>query len=386
MTKEITFADRIGGLTGSVAREILSRTELRNVVSFAGGLPDASIWDELELPRPDPSSYQYGPSEGDRDLRILLAERVARSGVQSDWMNTLILSGSQQGLDLLAKLFLMKGRTVIVERPTYLAALQVFRLFEAKVVGIPMDAEGMDPEALRQAIMAGDPAFIYLNPTFQNPTGICYSSKRREEIAAIVNAFNVVLVEDDPYRDLNYDLVDGPRPIVSMVERNWVYLNSVSKILMPGLRIGSLSCSSNLFDRAVQLKQAADLHTSRVSQSIAFQLLHSQSSFQAQSKRVIDLYRVKRDALGRSLNERMADHADWVTPSGGMFFWLRLKKSRDLRQLMEACLERGVAIMPGDPFIVARLEGECCLRLNFTSPKIEEIDRGIEILVSVIEE
>lgn len=383
MTSNLRFADRIDQLTGSVAREILSRTQNSNIISLAGGLPDPEIWNGLSVPEADVSSYQYGASEGDRPLRELFARRFLELGVSARWDQSIILSGSQQGLDLVSKLFLMKGRTVIVEDPCYLAALQVFRLFEATIVGVPMDENGIDVAALEAAIEDSDPAFVYLNPSFQNPTGICYSAARRDDVAALLQRTGTVLVEDDPYRDLNYGAGPASLPIVSRMSGNWLYLNSVSKLLMPGLRLGVLACSERLFPPLLMLKQAVDLHTNRIAQSIVGKMLSSRENMDSFLSRVIDYYASKRDFMEESLHKNLDQLAEWNVPQGGMFFWLRFKVPLDMKKLLERCLERGVSLMPGDPFFVDGVGKGRYIRLNFTRPSTTDIEKGIQAIAEI---
>ncbi|MCH6257764.1 PLP-dependent aminotransferase family protein [Puniceicoccaceae bacterium K14] len=380
MKPNIKFADRVERLTGSISREILSVSKSGNTISFAGGLPDDDFLEGMALPRASELSYQYGASEGDCELRKLFADRIRGLGREVSWKETLVLSGSQQGLDLISKLFLMKGRTVIVESPTYLAALQVFRFFEAKVVGVPLDDEGIDLSLLQKAIETEDIAFVYINPTYQNPSGANYSEVRRRKLAELLNESGTLLIEDDPYRELSFEKVQKNIPVVSRLNTNWIYLNSVSKILVPGLRIGCLACSENLFDSFLKVKQTADLHTSRVSQSIVFQMLQSQYEMDRHLSQLIGVYRAKRDEMARSLAKRMSVYADWKLPEGGMFFWLKLRGNRSSKRLMKSCLKRNVAILSGDAFFAEVANNSRWLRLNFTNPKLEEIDLGIQVL------
>ncbi|EDY84841.1 aminotransferase, classes I and II superfamily [Verrucomicrobiia bacterium DG1235] len=381
---EIRLAGRIKNLTGSVARDILSRTQNKDIISFAGGLPDASLWQNLQLPATPPAAYQYGPSEGELPLRQILASRAATLGLPANAQTTLITSGSQQGLDLAAKLFLEAGTPLILEAPTYLAALQVFQLFEANIHALPLNAEGLEPDALDALLTRTQAPLVYLNPTFQNPSGACYSLKRRKQIAAVLDAHNTVLLEDDPYRDISYE-DDAPPPIARFLQKTpWIYLSSVSKTLIPGLRLGSLCCSPQLFEPLLKLKQAADLHSNRPAQFVAAQMLDNPAENQ---KRILALrhhYRQKRDHMQSALQQHFGDIAQWTLPRGGMFFWLTLPQSRDLAAALESTLQQGVAFMPGSPFFLPKQNNPCCLRLNFSLVPLEKMQQGLRILSSVL--
>jgi 2-aminoadipate transaminase len=381
-TPSIRFSKRIANLTGSVAREILSRTQNRSLVSFAGGLPDPQLWERWELPQVTPSAFAYGPSEGEACLRETLASKLRESGVPCDASNLLITSGSQQGIDLAAKLFIDPETEILIESPTYLAALQVFRFFGARMRSIPLTSEGIDLLELKQALRTDRPSCVYLNPTYQNPSGIHYSHARRVAVAELLDRHDCVLIEDDPYRQLSYDH-EASAPIVSHLKRApWIYLGSLSKVLMPGLRIGYLASSPELFDPLVKLKQAADLHSSRISQSIAQSLLADENALQDRIERMRLHYRRKRDCMHKVLNQHASDIATWQLPEGGMFFWLRLKAPVDQKALLARTLQHGMAFMPGDPFLQESDSGiGSYLRLNFTNPSENQIEQTLPVLL-----
>ncbi len=378
------LASRIKNLTGSVARDILSRTQDKDIISFAGGLPDASLWQDLKLPDVPPAAYQYGPSEGERALRNILAARSQSLGLPASADTTLITSGSQQGLDLAAKLILEPGTPIVLEAPSYLAAIQVFKLFQAQLHTLSIDAEGICPQALDRLLAETQAPVIYLNPTFQNPSGTSYSLERRQQIAAVLDQHDTILLEDDPYRDIAYDTPPAP-PIASFLKRcPWIYLASVSKTLIPGLRLGSLTCSSELFDPLLKLKQAADLHSNRPAQFVAAQML---ADPQVNAERIAKLcqhYQAKRDLMQDCLAKSFADLASWEIPAGGMFFWLKFKGSIDLTAALAETLSRGVAFMPGSPFFPEPSEADSCMRINFSLVPPERMEEGIRILATVV--
>ena len=380
------FADRIKRLTGSVARDILSRTKSSDLVSFAGGLPDPSSWAGFTIPEIDLSILQYGPSEGDIALRTFFAEGLATIGVKASPEHLVITSGSQQGLDLAAKLFVEPGTPIVLEGPTYLAALQVFQLFGAQMLTVQIDENGLCPTKLEELLRERKPAAVYLNPTFQNPSGYCYPEANRQALAEVLDRYDTTLIEDDPYRDVYFG-EEPPRPICSRLRNApWIYLRSVSKTLMPGLRMGYLACSDGMQVKLVQLKQAADLHTNRMAQSIVYQSLRDRERFAAKLRGTIAHYQAKREVMQAALQETFADLATWQLPQGGMFFWLKLKKKANLRAALELTLAQNVAFMPGDPFFSERSHDGDWVRINFSYPKPEQILSGLKVVAAALRE
>ncbi len=378
------LARRIEKLTGSVARDILSRTQDKDIISFAGGLPDASLWQDLKLPEVPPAAYQYGPSEGERSLRSILAARSQSLGLPATADTTLITSGSQQGLDLAAKLLLEPGTPIILEAPSYLAAIQVFKLFQAELHSLSLDSEGICPQALDKLLERTQAPVIYLNPTFQNPSGTCYSLERRQQIAAVLDRHDTLLLEDDPYRDIAYEQPPAP-PISRFLKRcPWIYLASVSKTLIPGLRLGSLTCSPQLFDPLLKLKQAADLHSNRPAQFVATQMLQDPAANAERISHLCQHYREKRDRMQSCLKRNFSGLATWEIPSGGMFFWLSFEEAIDLSAALAQTLERGVAFMPGTPFFSEAEQAGCSMRINFSLVSPERMEEGIQILAAVV--
>ena len=374
------YASRISRLTGSVAREILSHANNKDIISFAGGLPGPEAFEGLEVSIEGTGSFQYGPSEGDQRLRACFAKRFQEKGIDCDYSQVLITSGAQQGIDLVSKLFIEPGTHVVLEKPTYLAALQCFALFGASFESISLNADGLDVDELDEVLGSKDIRFVYLSPSFQNPSGICYTLEKRKAIAEVLDRHEAVLIEDDPYSELNYAGV-ATDPICSFLKRaQWVYLSTVSKILAPGLRLGCLACSEAFFPYLLKLKQASDLHSNRLSEAIVLNWLEDEAMMQARISELRSIYRAKRDVMAKSLDRHFTGLADWDIPKGGLFFWLRLKSTASIRDLLQRTLERGVAFMPGDPFFPQSEIGAGYLRLNFSNPPIESIDSGLKTL------
>lgn len=379
------FSERIARLKGSLIREILAAAQRPEVMSFAGGLPAEPMLPKVDWTGMPASMGQYGMSEGEPALREAVAEQARALGVPCEASQVLIVSGSQQALDLAAKLFIDPGTEVLLETPTYLAALQAFQLFGAACIGVPQEADGPQLDALRQRLERHKPAFAYLIPTFQNPSGVRYSEAKREAVAALLDEFGVALIEDEPYRELVFD-AGSARPIVSRLRKaSWIYTGTVSKTLLPGLRVGYLIASPDLFPYLLRLKQSADLHTNRIGQWQALQWLGSQA-YSEHLAELRDFYRVRRDAMQQALEKHFGELADWQVPQGGLFFWLTLKQPLDTRTLLAAALERNVAFMPGEPFFIEPDRHPGHLRLNFSHVAPERLDDGLQRLAEVVRE
>ena len=371
------FSQRANNLHASPIRDILSVIDRPGMISFAGGLPSPESFPALDLGRVPAQWLQYGPSEGEPALRERVAAELAALGLACTPGQVLILSGSQQGIDLVAKLFIDPGTAIAVESPTYLAALQVFRFQGARFLAL-------DPKrAVPWPTAVAHPAFAYVIPTFQNPTGRCYSAAERDALAAACDDQGVVLFEDDPYRDLAYVPCERTPVCARLRRAPWIYQGSFSKTLAPGLRLGYLAASAELMPYLIRLKQAADLHSNRISQWIVLQQL-CDSKRQQRLARNLAGYRRKRNAFAHSLERHFSELANWETPGGGLFFWLTLMRSVDTRTLLPKAIERGVAFMPGEFFYPELPECSGTLRLNFSHASVADVDRGLAILAQVL--
>ncbi|WP_426619494.1 PLP-dependent aminotransferase family protein [Pseudomonas rustica] len=379
----MAFSERISRLKGSLIREIFAAAQRPEVMSFAGGLPAEAMLPKVEWSQMPLSMGQYGMSEGEPALREALAAEARALGVPCESSQVLVVSGSQQTLDLAAKLYIDKGTEILLEAPTYLAALQIFQLFGADCITVPLEADGPDLAQLRERLEKHHPAFIYLIPTFQNPSAVRYSEAKREAVGALLDEFGVTLIEDEPYRELTYD--GGiATPIVSRLKKaSWIYTGTVSKTLLPGLRVGYLIASPDLFPHLLRLKQSADLHTSRVGQWQAQQWIGTEK-FQQHIVELQDFYRLRRDVFQLALETHFSDLADWNLPQGGLFFWLTLKQPLDTRILLKAALAVDVAFMPGEPFFPEPDKNLGHLRLNFSFITPARLSEGLERLAAVV--
>lgn len=373
------FSKRSNDLHASPIREILSVINRPGMISFAGGLPAPDSFPQFNLDAMPQDVLQYGASEGDWELRQRVAQDLRGHGLQCNAEQVLILSGSQQGIDLVAKLFIDPGTAVAVESPTYLAALQVFRFFGARFMAYDVDT--LDAQTWQRE----KPAFAYAIPTFQNPSGRCLAAAQRAALADACDATLTPLFEDDPYRDLVYDACERT-PVCARLQRApWIYQGSFSKSLAPGLRLGYLVASPELLPFLTRLKQAADLHSNRVSQWLVLQQLNDAACAQRLCE-LADIYRQRRDAFEAALRRHFGDLACWQTPPGGLFFWLTLNRCIDTRLLLPAAIDADVAFMPGEPFMPMQVESCGQLRLNFSHASEAQADIGLAKLAALIRE
>ncbi|WP_441250866.1 PLP-dependent aminotransferase family protein [Kitasatospora sp. McL0602] len=386
-------ATRVSAVGSSPVREILALTARPEVISFAGGLPAPELFDaagiraayDAVLAESPHRVLQYSTTEGDVDLRTAVAARFTGRGLPTEADDLLVTTGSQQALTLLATALLEPGDVVLVENPCYLAALQCFGFAGARVVPVPTDDDGLDPEALEEIVRRERPKLLYLVPTFQNPTGRTLPEARRRAVAEIAAQHGFWIVEDDPYGELRYD--GEPVPWVAAVPAaadRTVLLGSFSKILAPGLRLGYLRAPAALRRACVIAKQAADLHTSTVDQAAAARYLRD-SDLDAHVAVMRAAYRERRDALVGGLEAALPAGSRWNNPAGGMFIWVSLPAGLDATELLPIAVKHEVAYVPGAPFFVGEPEPGA-LRLSFTTHSPDEIDEGLRRFTKAIEE
>lgn len=386
------YARRARLMTGSAIRELLKLTEQPDFISFAGGLPAPESFPVAEVAAAvqailhdrGPQSLQYGATEGYRPLRELIARRTSTDGHVVSVENVLITSGSQQALDLLGKVFLDVGDRVLLESPTYLAALQAWNAYEATYLELPLDEAGLDPAALEPALR-GEPKFLYCVPNFQNPTGVTLSLARRQRLVALAAAHGMPLVEDDPYGSLRFegDALPSLLTIAGAVG-GVIQLSTFSKTLAPGLRVGWVVAPAEVIGRLALAKQGTDLHTGTLDQYIVHELLAG-GQIEAGLPAIVARYRERRDTMLTALAEHFPADVRWTRPTGGMFLWVTLPRGIDASDLLPAAVERGVAFVPGKSFF-PNGGGENTMRLNFSNATPERIREGIARLGSLLRE
>jgi 2-aminoadipate transaminase len=311
-------------------------------------------------------------------LREKVANLLRSKGVEAGADQILITQGSQQGIDLLSKLFLDPGTGLLTENPSYLGALQSFRFFEANLLSVAVDEEGMILADLLEALKER-PRLAYLMPNFQNPTGIQYSADRRQETAELLAEHDVLLVEDDPYGELIYDGTIRPSLWGFCPGTLKVHLGTFSKTIVPGLRVAYLVSDPELIHRLVLIKQATDLHTNSLGQWIVNAFL-TEGLLEGHIEKIRQTYRTKRDTMEAAMRKHFPPFVSYDTPKGGMFFWVRIPRTLDLTILLEACLCRGVAFVLGSDFFIQHPRDNHYIRLNFTSMAVDKIEPGIRMM------
>lgn len=394
------WATAVGSIESSAIRELLKVTEQPGVISFAGGLPspdcfpaeEIALAAERVLAREAGRVLQYGPTEGFPPLRAFLADLMRGRGLPVPAEQILILSGSQQGLDAVAKLLIDPGDVVLVEEPTYVGALQAFRPYQPRFVSLPMDEQGLKIDALERALAelarAGRrPKFLYTVASFQNPTGVTLSAERRAALIDVAARHDLPIVEDDPYGELRYS--GAAPPLVAALDaerfgepRHVLYLSTFSKLLAPGLRIGWAVGLEPLLRKIVQVKQGLDLHTGSLAQAIAYESCRD-GLLARQIPKIRKIYGERRDVMLAALERMMPAGTHWTRPEGGMFLWVTLPEGFSAAELLDRAIERQVAFVPGASFH-ANGGGENTLRLNFSHPTPERIEEGIGRLAEVI--
>jgi 2-aminoadipate transaminase len=376
-------------MTRSVIRELLKFSQMPGVISFAGGLPAPEVFPVREfresasfvLEECPERALQYGRSEGFTPLRQFLADKVGKYGVPAVPENILLTNGSQQALDLLGKVFISPGDTVLTEAPTYLGALQAWNAYEPRYVAVPLDDDGMRVDKLEEALEREPVKFIYVLPNFHNPAGTTLPLERRQKLVEIAARHKVFIIEDDPYGELRYEGEDIA-PIISLHKENTIYLGTFSKTLAPGIRLGWVIAPEVVMEWLVQAKQGADLHTGTFVQMLAYDIA-SRGILKRHVQVIRAVYRERRDVMLESVEKHFPEGVSWTRPLGGLFLWVRCPKSVDTEALLKKALEEKVAFVPGFAFFTDG-RGRNAMRLNFSHPSPDKIREGIERLGRVL--
>jgi 2-aminoadipate transaminase len=388
------MARRAEKMNPSVIREILKVTEKPGIISFAGGLPSPLTFpidamreaSERVLRDDGKAALQYAASEGYAPLREWVAQDLLKQGMNVSPDQVLITTGSQQGLDLVAKILIDAGSRILVETPTYLGALQAFTPMEPIAVGVNSDDHGVDADDLRAKVGTGaDKArFVYLLPNFQNPTGRTMTEERRAAVAQVAVETGLPIIEDNPYGDLWFDAPPAPS-LSSRHPEGSVYLGSFSKILAPSLRLGYLVAPTALYPKLLQAKQAADLHTPSFNQRVVAEVLKD-GFIDRHVPTIRALYKQQCEAMLAALDREMAGLGlTWNRPVGGMFLWVQLPKGLKAIPLLDKAVEKGVAFVPGSAFYAEGAD-ENTLRLSFVTATVDQINTGMAALATAIRE
>lgn len=396
----VRFADRIGNVETSAIRELFKLLGKPGIISFAGGFPDAALFDvegigqatQQALAEAPGAALQYGATEGYQPLREQLAAFMASKGATDVAPEQLIVTtGSQQALDLLGKTLISPGDKVIVEGPTFLATIQCFRLYGAELISAPIDGDGVQVDQLEQLIAEHRPKFVYLIPTFGNPSGALLSLERRKRILELAVKYQTLVVEDDPYGDLYFNAPPPPSLLALSAQvpgsRDClVHCGSLSKVLSPGLRVGWMIAPPELLAKAVMCKQFSDAHTSTFAQATAACYLQA-GRMPATLDRVRTVYAERAQVMCNALRADVGAAIEFVQPQGGLFVWARLTgaggKVADGNTLAQRAIAQGVAFVPGAPFYCADPD-LATLRLSFATVGVDKIREGVARLAAAL--
>jgi 2-aminoadipate transaminase len=385
------YADRAHGMRASDIREILKLTAQPDVISLAGGLPAPELFPideyrrafEWVLESDGTQALQYGPSEGYRPLRTLLGERLTRFGMSCTPDDILVTNGSQQALDLLGKMFLNPGDAVLVEKPTYLGALQAFNQYQATYAVVPMDDDGMRVDEVERVLSQQRSTgqrikFIYALPNFQNPTGRSLSLQRRQRLVELASHYAIPIVEDDPYGELRYE--GEPLPTLKALDTQGsvIYLGTFSKILAPGFRLGWIVACPEVMEALLHGKQPSDLHTGMAQQMATYEVAKN-GFVDRHVERIKAFYSERRDVMLRAIEEHFPPDAHYTRPGGGLFVWAELPPHVDTRELLLEAIQAKVAFVPGQGFHPDS-SGTNTMRLNFSNVPPDQLREGIRRL------
>lgn len=387
---DTVFCSRTKCMSSSIIREILKFTQMPDVISFAGGLPAPELFPVREfeeasrhvLNTDGQTALQYSLTEGLLPLREALSEKMQKYGVPAERHNIMLTNGSQQALDLIGRIFIDEGDVIVTGNPTYLGALQAFKVYSPRIEAIPVDDEGMQVEKLEQVLKKVKPKFIYVLPNFHNPMGVTLTLERRIQLVRIAAKYGTPIIEDDPYGELRFEGEDIT-PIVVLHKENVLYLSTFSKTLAPGIRLGWVVAPEQIIRKLVQAKQATDLHTSTFIQMIANDIMR-RGILRAHSKVIKAAYGERRHIMTTSMEEHFPKGVTWTKPVGGLFLWARTPEHVNTMDLLETAVEEKVAYVPGTVFYPDG-SGLNTMRLNFSNATPGKIREGIKRLGRVLE-
>ena len=396
----LQFASRLNNVETSAIRELFKLLGKPGIISFAGGFPDPAMFDVKGIAEAsskalaeDPgAALQYGATEGFGPLRDALASFMGSKGATVRASDLIVTTGSQQALDLLGKTMISPGDKVIVEGPTFLATIQCFRLYGAELISAPCDGHGVKTDELEALIALHKPKFVYLIPTFGNPSGALLSLERRQKVLELAVKYNTLMVEDDPYGDLYFKEPPPPSLLalssaVPGSQELIAYCGSLSKVLSPGLRVGWMIAQPELLAKATMCKQFSDAHTSTFAQATAAQYLLA-GRMPATLENVRTVYAQRAEAMGDALKRELGDAVAFTQPQGGLFFWARLTgkggKISDAGEFAKRAIDQGVAFVPGAPFYAANPDLST-FRLSFATADIDKSQEGVGRLAKALQ-
>ena len=380
------FANRVNHVPKSFIREILKVASMPDITSFAGGLPNPALFPVEDLAscaakvfsKKGAEALQYGASEGYYLLREFIANRYNdKQNLNISAENILITNGSQQALDLIGKVFINPGDEVLLERPTYLGALQCFGMFEPRYREVNFNGEGLDINQLKFALTDGDVKLFYSIPNFQNPTGGRYSLINRLAIVETLREHDLITIEDDPYGEISFSGYSLPT-LYSFNPDKTILLGSFSKVISPGLRVGWIVANKEIISKITIMKQASDLHTSNLTQQILYEYLTNYDLDQHISQ-IRKVYKNQRDVMISAIQRFFPYDVRYAKPEGGMFIWLTLPNRFKAREFLQQAMDKGIVFVPGDTFYASKPD-EQTLRLNFSNVSEDKLTQAMKIL------
>ena len=389
----LNYAKRMDNIKASEIRELLKLTQRPEVISFAGGLPAPELFPVEELKKVTAkvleengtAAIQYGPTEGYGPLREQIAKRMEKVHVNITPDDILVTSGSQQGLDFAAKIFINPGDIIICESPSYLGAINAFKAYEPKFVEIDTDDEGMIMEDLEEALKNNDNVrFIYVIPDFQNPSGKTWSVERRKKLVELANKYNVAILEDNPYGELRFEGEILPAVKHYDTEGRVIFLGTFSKIFCPGLRLGWVVADGEVLNKFVMVKQGADLQSSTISQMEVAKFLETYD-IEEHIEKIKVVYKKRRDLMMKTMEEEFPEEVTFTYPEGGLFTWVVLPEHMNAREIAVKALEENVAFVPGGSFF-PNGGHENTFRMNYSNMDEERIVEGVKRLGKVLKE
>jgi 2-aminoadipate transaminase len=381
---EDSFADRMNQIPRSFVREILKVTTSSNIISFAGGLPhpqsfpvkNIKIAASKILEQQGDVALQYSTTEGYEPLRKYIASRYSDKGLDINPDEILITNGSQQCLDLVGKVFINPQDKILVERPTYLAAIQAFSLYEPNFLSIPLTENGVDTEHLAKILSKNRIKLFYTVPNFQNPTGISYSYKVRQQVSDILKEHDTIIIEDDPYGEIRF--MGNHLPSLKSFLPDSIMFGTISKIVSPGMRLGWIIAPEEIMEKLIIAKQASDLHSNIFSQRIVCQYLQD-NDMEDHINKIRKLYKKNRNHMITAIEKYFPSNVEFTRPEGGMFIWVTLPENVSSMDLFELAIKEEVAFVPGIAFYSDHPQLNT-LRLNFSNSSEEQIEEGIKRL------
>ena len=394
---ENLWSERARGIVASDIRDAFKLTEKEDVISFAGGFPSPEAFPRGELGQLGKDiiedegdvSLQYGPTEGYTELRSLIAKQMREQGIEATADNILITSGSQQGLDLVSRVLLDPGDLVIVEQPGYIGGLGAVNNYQGEKVGIPLDHEGLRVDVLAERLIRWQrqgrhPKMIYVVPNFQNPAGVTLSLERRRLLVSLAKEYGFVILEDNPYGELRFDV--SPQPHMRSLDEggNVIYFGSFSKVFVPGMRVGWITADCALVRKLAVAKQSADLCSNSFGQKLVYRWLKA-GGYQEHLDELRSLYRARRDAMLAAIRKHFPKGVEYTVPQGGFFIWVKLPEGMDAKAMLPHAVDAGVGYVPGEGFHVDGT-GKNTLRLAYSQASIADIETGIRRLGRVLEE